>query len=60
MCRVLFLTIGNARFAIQISETVNKVLKQQNHGKNHKFIVALLRVVEWVALIRFLFGMCHY
>ena len=34
MCRVLFLpTIGYARFVIQISDTVDKVLKQQYHEK---------------------------
>ena len=27
---------------------------------NLKSLHALLRVVEWVALIRFLFGVCHY
>ena len=34
------------------------VFREYNPSYNVK--TGLLRVVEWVALIRFLFGVCHY
>ena len=37
---------------------------ENTSGNDHTDMASLwyefLRVVEWVAMIRFLFGMCHY
>ena len=45
---------------IQKMQTVNRLQMNKKNLKKKKKIRILLRVVEWVTLLRFLFGVYHY
>ena len=51
---------NNLDFPNSYTKIVARASSDDKKKKTPRFIQMILRVVEWVALIRFLFGMWHY